>query len=81
MISCALFLIDLSLIPLLSHMKWNSDQTPVLGAQHIRDSAEKKQAKSLTVSLGKALNGILSSLCGRLVMNPRNLPVALAQSM
>ena len=35
------------------------------GAQHIRDSVENKPASLLVVSLGKALNGMPPSLCGR----------------
>ena len=37
----------------------------LLGAQHIRDSVENKPASLLVVSLGKALNGMPPSLCGR----------------
>ena len=52
----------------------------LLGAQHIRDSVENKPASSLVVSLGKELNGMLPSLCGRQMVGPSSLPVAVAQS-
>ena len=51
----------------------------LLGTQHIRDSVENKQA-SLLVSLGKALNGMPPSLCGRQMVGPSSLPVVVAQS-
>ena len=44
-----------------------------------RDSVENKPA-SLLVSLGKALNGMPPSLCGRQMVGPRSLPVVVAQS-
>ena len=50
------------------------------GAKHQRESAEKKPASSLVEPLGKALNEIPSSLCGRQVMELSSLPVAVAQS-
>ena len=37
----------------------------LLGAQHIRDSVENKPVSLLVVSLGKTLNGMPPSLCGR----------------
>ena len=37
----------------------------LLGVQRIRDSVENKPASLLVVSLGKALNGMAPSLCGR----------------
>ena len=40
----------------------------LLGAQHNRDSAENKQASLLVASLGKALNGMPPSSCGRQVV-------------
>ena len=52
----------------------------LLGAQHIRDSVENKPASLLVVSLGKALNGIPPSLCGRQMVGPRSLPVVVAKS-
>ena len=45
----------------------------LLGAQHIRDSVENKPASLLVVSLGKALNGMPPSLCGRQVVGPSSL--------
>ena len=47
----------------------------LLGAQHIRDSVENKPASLLVVPLGKALNGMSSSLCGRQMVGPSSLPV------
>ena len=52
----------------------------LLGAQHIRDSVENKPASLLVVSLGKPLNGMPPSLCGRQMVGPSSLPVVLAQS-
>ena len=52
----------------------------LLGAQHIRDSVENKPASLLVVSLGKALNGMPPSLCGRQMVGPSSLPVVVAQS-
>ena len=45
-----------------------------------RDSVENKPASLLVVSLGKALNGMPPSLCGRQVVGPSSLPVVVAQS-
>ena len=45
----------------------------LLGAQHIRDSAENKPASLLVVSLGKALNGMPPFLCGRQMVGPISL--------
>ena len=39
----------------------------LLGAQHLGEAVEKKLASLLVVSLGKALNRMPSSLCGRQV--------------
>ena len=39
----------------------------LLGARHLGEVVENKPANSLLVSLGKALNGTLLSLCGRQV--------------
>ena len=52
----------------------------LLGAQHIRDSVENKPASLLVVSLGKALNGMPPSLCGRQMVGPSSLPVMVAKS-
>ena len=41
---------------------------------------ENKPASLLVVSLGKALNEMPPSLCGRQVMGPSSLPVVVAQS-
>ena len=52
----------------------------LLGAQHIRDSVENKPVSWLVVSLGKALNGMPPSLCGRQMVGPSILPVVVAPS-
>ena len=52
----------------------------LLGAQHIRDSVENKPASLPVVYLGKALNGMPPSLCGRHMVGPSSLPVVVAQS-
>ena len=52
----------------------------LLGAQHNRDSVENKPASLLVVSLGKTLNGMPPSLCGRQAVGPSSLPVVVAQS-
>ena len=41
---------------------------------------ENKPSSLLVVSLGKTLNGMPPSLCGRQVAGPSSLPVAVAQS-
>ena len=41
---------------------------------------ENKPASLLVVSLGKALNGMPSSLCGRQMVGPSSLPVVVVQS-
>ena len=46
----------------------------LLGAQHIRYSVENKPARLLIVSLGKALNGMPPSLCGRQMVGPTVYP-------
>ena len=53
---------------------------PLLGAQHERDSVKNKPANLLVVSLGKALNGMPTSLCGRQVLGPSSIPAVVAQS-
>ena len=50
----------------------------LLGAQHNRGSVENKPASLLVVSLGKALNGMPLSLCGRQVVGPSSPPVVVA---
>ena len=52
--------------------------TSLLGAQHNRDSVENKPASMLVVSLGKTLNGMPPSSCGRQVVRPSSLPVVVA---
>ena len=42
------------------------------------DSVETKPASLLVLSLGKAFNGMPSSLCGKQVMGPSRLPVVVA---
>ena len=51
----------------------------LLGAQHIKDSVENKPASLLVVFLGKALNGMSPSLCGRQMVGPSSLPAVVAQ--
>ena len=45
-----------------------------------RDSVEKKLSSLLVVSLGKALNGMSLSPCGRQMAGPSSLPAVVAQS-
>ena len=45
-----------------------------------KDSVENKPASLFVVSLGKALNEMPRSLCGRQVGGPSNLPVVVVQS-
>ena len=52
----------------------------LFGAQHNRDSVENEPASLLVVSLGKALNGMPPSSCGRQMVGPSSLPVVVAQS-
>ena len=52
----------------------------LLGARHMRDSVENKPVSLLVVSLSKTLNGMPPSLCGRQMVGPSSLPVAMAQS-
>ena len=52
----------------------------LLGTHQNRDSVENKPASLIVVSLDKALNGILPSLCGRQVLGPSSLSVVVAQS-
>ena len=51
----------------------------LLGAQQNRDSVKNKSASLLVVSLGKVLNGMPPSLCGRLVVGPSSLLVVMAR--
>ena len=51
----------------------------LLGAQHIRDGVENKAESLLVVSLGKALNRMPTSLCGRQMVGPSSLPAVVAQ--
>ena len=74
--------VDLGFIPLVeSYQKTlkNGIHSFPLGAQQIRASVENKPASLLVVSLGKALNGMLPSLCGRQMVGPSSLPVVVAQ--
>ena len=52
----------------------------LLDALHKRCIEEKKQTSLLVVFLGKALNEIPSSLCGKQMMGSSSLPVTVAQS-
>ena len=45
-------------------------QASMLGARHLGKVVDNKPASSLVVSLGKALNGTPSPLCGRQVARP-----------
>ena len=45
-----------------------------------RDSVENKPANLLVVSLGKTLNGMPPSLCGRQMVRPSSLPVVVGPS-
>ena len=47
----------------------------------LRDSVENKPASLLVASLGKALNGMPPSSCGKQAMGPSSLPVVVAQSV
>ena len=60
-----------------NHIKRRYSQ---LGAQLKRDGVENKPASLVVVSLGKALNGMPLSLCGRQVAGPSSLTVMVAQS-
>ena len=51
----------------------------MLGAQHKKDSVKNKLASSLFVSLGKALNKIPPSLCGKQVVKRCSLLFAVDQ--
>ena len=50
----------------------------LLGAQQNRDRVENKPVSLLVVALGKALNGMPPSLCGRQVVGLSSLPVVVA---
>ena len=75
--------VDWGSFPLSSHTKRLLKMVftaSLLGAQQIRDSVENKPASLLVVSLGKALNGMPPSLCGRQMVGPSSLLVVVAQS-
>ena len=48
----------------------------LLGAQQNRDSVENKAASLLVVSLGKTINGMPLSLCGRQVVGSCSQQIA-----
>ena len=48
------------------------------GAQQKRDSVKNKPVSLLVVSLGKTLNWMPPSLCGRQMVGPSSLPVVIA---
>ena len=50
------------------------------GAKHNGDSEENKPASLLVVSLDKTLNSMPPFSCGKQVVGPSNLPVAVAKS-
>ena len=50
----------------------------LLGAQQNRDSVKNKPASLVVVSLGKTLNGMPPSLCGRQMVGPSRLFVVVA---
>ena len=50
----------------------------LFGAQQNRDSVENKPAILLVVFMGKTLNGMPISLCGRQVVGPSSLPVVVS---
>ena len=52
----------------------------LLGAQHKKSSVENKPASLLVVSMGKVLDGMPLSSCGRQVVGPSSLPLVMAQS-
>ena len=72
--------VDLGFISLVESYQKMVFTASLLGAQHIRDSVKNKPASLLVVSLGKALNGMPPSLCGRQMVGPSSLPVVVAQS-
>ena len=75
--------VDLGFIPLVeSYQKTLKNvihSFPAWRSAH-RDSVENKPASLLVVSLGRALNGMPPSLCGRQMVGPSSLPVVVAQS-
>ena len=56
----------------------NGIHSSLLGAQPNRDSVENIPASLLVVSLGKTLNGMPPSLCGRQMVGLSSLPVVVA---
>ena len=75
--------VDLGLISLVEScqktLKNGIHSFPAWRSAH-RDSVENKSAGLLVVSMGKALNGMPPSLCGRQMVGPSSLPVVVAQS-
>ena len=59
--------------------KWHP-QLSLLSAQHKKDSVENKQASFLVVSLGKALNRLPRSLCGKQIPGPCSILIVVTQS-
>ena len=79
----ALQLVDLGLIPQVeSYQQTFKNGIHSFSAWHSahRDSVENKPASLLVVSLGKALNEMPPSSCGRQVTGPCSLPVVMVQS-
>ena len=52
----------------------------LLGTKYNRDSVDNKPARLLVVSLGKVLNGMPPSSCGKQMVGPSSLPVVVTQS-
>ena len=62
--------VDLGFIPLVQSYQKTLKMVSIaslFGARHLWEVVENKPASSLVVSLGKALNGIPLTLCGRQV--------------
>ena len=76
--------VDLGFISLVeSHQKTLKNgihSFPAWRSAYKRDSVESKPASLLVLSLGKALNGMPPSLCGRQMVGPSSLPVVVVQS-
>ena len=53
----------------------------LLDTQQNRDSVDNKPASLLDASLGKMLNGMPPSLCGRQVVGQSSLPFVVALSL
>ena len=59
--------VDIEVVPLLNHTKKLYKilfTAPLLDAQRGKDDVKKNLASSFVVPLGRALNGIHTSLCG-----------------